>query len=307
MRMLGSVARLAIAIALGGPLALSVHAEEKTHGETDLVPGHAFRDCDECPEMVVVPAGSFTMGSPTSEPGSLDVEGPQHRVTIARPFAVGRYEVTFAEWDACVSASGCSYAPHDGSIGFGPSFGRGKHPVINVSWDDTKQYVSWINSKVGKQVYRLLTEAEWEYAARAATTTPYAFGDTLSKSMAQFGANRTAPVGSFPPNEFGLFDMHGNVLEWVQDCWNDSYEGAPLDGSAWTTGACGRRVVRGGAWNHPQRYLRAAYRDANSPDARGYILGFRLARTLEVLIAASPKAVPSDATKSEALPSRVAL
>jgi formylglycine-generating enzyme required for sulfatase activity len=299
MRMLGFIARLAIAIALGGTLALPAHAEEKTRAETDLVPGRVFRDCDECPEIVVVPAGSFTMGSPTSEPGSLDTEGPQHPVTIARPFAVGRYEVTFAEWDACVSAGGCSYAPHDGSIGFGFGFGRGKRPVINVSWDDTKQYVSWINSKVGKQVYRLLTEAEWEYAARAATTTPYAFGPTLTRSMAQFNANRTAPVGSFPPNEFGLFDMHGNVSEWVQDCWNDSYEGAPADGSAWTTGECGRRVVRGGAWNHPQRYLRAAYRDANSSDARGYILGFRLARTLEVLIAASPKAVPSDATKSE--------
>jgi formylglycine-generating enzyme required for sulfatase activity len=152
--------------------------------------------------------------------------------------------------------------------------------VINVSWDDTRQYVSWINGKLGKQVYRLLTEAEWEYAARAGTTTPYAFGDTLSESLAQFSVDQTAPVGSFPPNEFGLSDMHGNVSEWVQDCWNDSYKRAPKDGSAWATGECGRRVVRGGAWIHPPRYLRAAYRDANSSDARGYLLGFRLARTL---------------------------
>ena len=322
--MLGFIARLAIATALGGTLALlarHAHAEEKTRAETNLKPGRVFRDCDECPQMVVLPAGTFTMGSPAREPGHLDTEGPRHRVTIARPFAVGRYEVTFAEWDACVYAGGCSYAPHDGSVGFGPGFGRGKRPVINVSWDDTKHYVSWINGKVGKQVYRLLTEAEWEYAARAGTTTPYAFGHTLSKSqrsgivredharraprpverLAQFSADRTALVGSFPPNEFGLSDMHGNVSEWVQDCWNGSYKRAPTDGSAWTTGECGRRVVRGGAWMHPQRYLRAAYRDANSSDARGSLLGFRLARTLggPDLFAASRKAVPSDATRSD--------
>ena len=287
--MLGFIARLAIAIILGGALALvaPAHAEEKQGAEAELKPGHMFRDCAECPEMVVVPTGTFIMGSPASEPERLDTEDPQRRVTIARPIAVGRYEVTFAEWDACVSAGGCSYAPHDGSVGFGLGFGRGKRPVINVSWDDTKQYVSWINGKVGKQVYRLLTEAEWEYAARAGATTPYAFGATLSERLAQFSADRTAPVGSFPPNEFGLSDMHGNVSEWVQDCWNGSYEGAPTDGSAWTTGECGRRVVRGGSWMQPQRYLRAAYRDANSSDARGYLLGFRLARTLEVLLAAS--------------------
>ena len=289
MRMLSFIARLAIAIILGGALALvaPAHAEEKQQAEAEVKPGHMFRDCAECPEMVVVPTGTFIMGSPASEPERLDTEGPQRPVTIARPIAVGRYEVTFAEWDACVSAGGCSYAPHDGSVGFGLGFGRGKRPVINVSWDDTKQYVSWINGKVGKQVYRLLTEAEWEYAARAGATTPYAFGATLSERLAQFSADRTAPVGSFPPNEFGLSDMHGNVSEWVQDCWNGSYERAPTDGSGWTTGECGRRVVRGGAWMHPQRYLRAAYRDANSSDARGYLLGFRLARTLEVLLAAS--------------------
>ena len=289
MRMLSFIARLAIAIILGGALALvaPAHAEEKQQAEAEVKPGHMFRDCAECPEMVVVPTGTFIMGSPASEPERLDTKGPQRPVTIARPIAVGRYEVTFAEWDACVSAGGCSYAPHDGSVGFGLGFGRGKRPVINVSWDDTKQYVSWINGKLGKQVYRLLTEAEWEYAARAGATTPYAFGATLSERLAQFSADRTAPVGSFPPNEFGLSDMHGNVSEWVQDCWNGSYERAPTDGSGWTTGECGRRVVRGGAWMHPQRYLRAAYRDANSSDARGYLLGFRLARTLEVLLAAS--------------------
>jgi formylglycine-generating enzyme required for sulfatase activity len=281
--MFGSIVRLAIAMVLGGAaavLAQPAHAQEKTHAAAELKPGRVFRDCAECPQMVVMPAGSFTMGSPARESGRNDSEGPQRRVTIARPFSVGRYEVTFAEWDACVSDGGCSYAPHDGSVGFGPGFGRGKHPVINVSWDDTRQYLSWINGKVGKQVYRLLTEAEWEYAARAGTRTPYAFGAAISESLAQFSANRTAPVGSFPPNELGLSDMHGNVSEWVQDCWNSSYKRAPTDGSAWTTGECGRRVVRGGAWMHPQRYLRAAYRDASPTDARAYLLGFRLARTL---------------------------
>jgi formylglycine-generating enzyme required for sulfatase activity len=303
--MLGFIARLVIATALGSTLGLlerSAYAEEKEFVEAKLKPGRVFRDCTECPEMVVLPAGAFTMGSPTSEPGRLDAEGPPHRVTIARSFAVGRYEVTFAEWDACVSASGCSYAPHDGMYSSG--WGRGRRPVINVSWDDTRQYVSWINAKIGKQVYRLLTEAEWEYAARAGTTTPYAFGDILSlgqlpgtiqedyarrvprrvpspvERLAQFSAGGTVPVGSFPPNEFGLSDMHGNALEWVQDCWNDSYKRAPTDGSGWTTGDCGRRVVRGGAWMHPQRYLRSAHRDANSADARASLLGFRLARTL---------------------------
>jgi len=293
MRMLGFIARPALAIVLGGALAIHappIHAQEKQPSEAELELGRVFRDCAECPEMVVVPAGSFIMGSPVSEPERLATEGPQHRVTIPRPFAVGRFEVTFAEWDACVSAGGCSYAPHDGMLGFGYGWGRGRRPVINVSWDDTRQYVSWINGKVGKQVYRLLTEAEWEYAARAGAKTAYAFGNTLSRSLAPLSVYKTAPVGLFPPNAFGLSDMHGNVWEWVEDCWNDSYEGAPENGAAWTTGECDRRVARGGSWMHPPRYLRAAHRDAHASDARSGDLGFRLARTLEVLIAeVSPK------------------
>src|SRR5262245_27551072 len=166
--MLGFIARFVIATALGSTLGLlerPAYAQEKEFVEVKLKPGRVFRDCAECPEMVVLPAGAFIMGSPASEPGRLDPEGPPHRVTIARPFAVGRYEVAFAEWDVCVSAGGCSHVPHDGMYSRG--WGRGRRPVINVSWDDTRQYVSWINAKIGKQVYRLLTEAEWEYAARA--------------------------------------------------------------------------------------------------------------------------------------------
>jgi formylglycine-generating enzyme required for sulfatase activity len=195
------IARLAIAIGLGCDLALLARpalAEEKRRAQAELKPGRVFRDCGECPEMVVVPAGSFTMGSAAREPGRTGAEGPQRRVTIGRPFAVGRYEVTFAEWDACVSAGGCSHAPHDGSVGFGPGFGRGKRPVINVSWDDTRQYVSWINGKVGKQVYRLLTEAEWEHAARAGTTTAYAFV--------------TAPLLRSPSHHFGTVDAFTGPL-----------------------------------------------------------------------------------------------
>ena len=222
--------------------------EEKRVAEADLTPGRVFRDCDECPEMVVVPAGSFMMGSPASEAGRDADEGPQHRVTIARPFAVGKFEVTFAEWDACVAAGGCKHMPGD------ERGGRGKRPVTNVSWDNiTKEYLPWLSPRTGK-AYRLLTEAEWEYAARAGTTTRYAFGDTISKSQAQYSesilgsAGRTVEAGSFPANRFGLHDMHGNVWEWVQDCWNGSYNGAPSDGSAWTTRDCSLRVLRGGSW-----------------------------------------------------------
>jgi len=255
--------------------------------EVDLLrPGRVFRDCPDCPEMVVVPAGSFLMGSPGSEEGRDADEAPRHRVTIARPFAAGKFEVTFAEWDACVAAGGCQHRPGDAG------WGRGKRPVINVSWDDiTNDYMPWLSRKTGK-TYRLLTEAEWEYAARAGTTTPFSTGLTITTSQANFNADytyggsakgtyrqRTVEVGSFPPNAFGLYDMHGNVSEWVQDCWNMNYSRAPSDGSAWTSGDCGRRVYRGGAWQQLPQYLRAASRSFSS-GRRDDSGGFRVARTL---------------------------
>ena len=247
--------------------------------EPALAPGRVFRDCpDVCPEMVVVPSGSFTMGSPESEKNRDSNEGPQQGVTIARSFAVGKFEVTFAEWDACVSAGGCSHRPET-------EWGRGKQPVMRVSWYDTQQYVGWLSRHTGK-TYRLLTEAEWEYAARAWTTTRYAFGDTISKSQAQFSegtwgsAGKTVAVGSFRPNAFGLYDMHGNVWEWVQDCWNDSHNGAPTDGSALATGDCSRRVLRGGSWDYYPWYLRAASRGRGTTVVRGIDLGFRVGRML---------------------------
>jgi formylglycine-generating enzyme required for sulfatase activity len=263
--------------------------------ERALKRGDTFKECDVCPEMVVVAAGSFTMGSPANEAGRFLNEGPQRRVTIARPFAVGKFEVTFAEWDACVAAGGCKHRPED------EGWGRGNRPVIHVSWDDiTEEYLPWLSRKTGK-TYRLLTEAEWEYAARAGSTTRYHFGDNerdlctygnvadltakqkhkdWTITNCRDGYVNTASVGSFQPNAFGLYDMHGNVWEWVQDCENESYGGAPSDGSAWTAGDCGRRILRGGAWNFDAQFLRSAYRGGNSADVRISINGFRVGRTL---------------------------
>ena len=257
--------------------------------EYNFPAGEKLRDCAVCPEMVIVPAGLFTMGSPASEEGRNDDEGPLRRVMILRPFAVGKYEVTFAEWRACVAGGGCNrYRPAD------RNWGRARRPVINVNWDDAKSYVTWLSRKTGKR-YRLLTEAEWEYAARAGTTSPFHFGSTISTDRANYNGNyiyksggegvyreQTVPVGSFPANDFGLHDMHGNASEWVEDCWHDSYAGAPLDGSAWTTGGeCGRRVSRGGSWyDRAPRSLRSADRFGNVTGVRSPTLGFRIARTL---------------------------
>ena len=216
--------------------------------------GSAFRDCPQCPEMVVVPAGSFMMGSPPSEKYRSNDEGPQRRVTFGHAFAVGKYEVTFAEWDACASDGGCGgRRPGD------QDWGRGKRPVIFVSWEDAKSYARWLSRKTGK-AYRLPSEAEWEYAARAGTTGPYHTGGTIATDQANYDIGQTVPVGSFGGSDFGLHDMHGNVWEWVEDCWNGSYAGAPSDGSAWESGNCGRQILRGGSWGGDPGYLRSANR-----------------------------------------------
>ena len=228
------------------------------------------------------------MGSPAEEKHRDDDEGPRHKVTINDPFAVGVYEVTFNEWDYCVRQGGCrGYRPND------KGWGRRDRPVINVSWHDAKAYVQWLSQKTGKP-YRLLTEAEWEYAARAGTTTPFHFGNTISTDQANYDGNyaygsgtkgryrkQTIPVGSFSANDFGLYDMHGNVWEWVEDCWHDSYRGAPTDGSAWIArGDCSKRVDRGGSWNGSPVLLRSAYRDWNDSGVRYNNIGFRVALTL---------------------------
>ncbi|MGE3989901.1 MAG: SUMF1/EgtB/PvdO family nonheme iron enzyme [Pseudorhodoplanes sp.] len=251
-------------------------------------PGDTFKECELCPEMVVVSAGSFAMGSPASEKGRSTDEGPQHRVAFARPFAVGKFAVTFDQWDACVADGGCGgYRPAD------QAWGRGKRPVINVSWDDAKAYLAWLSRRTGK-TYRLPSEAEREYVARAGTTTPFWWGATISSQQANYDGTstygdgrkgeyrrRTLPVDSFQPNPFGLYQVHGNVWEWMEDCWNGSYAGAPADGSAWTAGDCGRRVLRGGSWNYYPEALRSADRDASTSSYRGIYNGFRVARSLD--------------------------
>ncbi len=242
-----------------------------------LAPGQTFRDCPECPEMVVVPAGRFTMGSTwPAEPNRDSDEGPTHEVNI-RSFALGKYEVTFAEYESCVQDGVCSYRPDDAG------WGRDYRPVLNMAWNDAQSYVTWLSRKSRKS-YRLPSESEWEYAARAGTTTPYSFGRTITPQQANFGRNvgKTSPVGSYPSNGWGLHDMHGNVWEWVEDCSHQSYEGAPRDGSAWTTGntLCGQRVLRGGSWYDVPRLLRAANRSWVYSSVRVDEHGFRVARTL---------------------------
>jgi formylglycine-generating enzyme required for sulfatase activity len=242
--------------------------------------GQSFRDrlangppCPTCPELVVVPAGSFTMGSPASEPGHFADEGPQHQVNLSKPFAVGRFAVTFDEWDACVADGGCSRRPGD------QGWGRGRLPAINVWWSDAKSYAEWLSRKTGK-TYRLLSEAEREYVTRAGTSTPYWWGSDISKSQANYQASKPMPVDSFAPNAWGLYQVHGNVWEWTEDCWNSNYGGAPADGSAWTAGDCNRRVVRGGSWDYFPPVLRSASRSGLATGNRYYNLGFRVGRTL---------------------------
>ena len=250
--------------------------------------GGKFRDCAECPQMVVVPSGSFMMGSPGGEKGRGDNEGPRHCVRIGYRFAVGVYEVTFAEWDACANAGGCGgYRPND------RGWGRGNRPVTDVSWEDAQSYVQWLSERTGQR-YRLLSESEWEFVARAGTTTPFHFGTTISTEQANYNGNytygggrkglyreKTVSVGSFSANGWGVHDVHGNVWEWVEDCWNDSYTGAPAEGSAWERGDCSARVLRGGSWVSEPGNLRAANRGRSYPGLRSISdVGFRIARTL---------------------------
>ncbi|HEX3913005.1 MAG TPA: SUMF1/EgtB/PvdO family nonheme iron enzyme, partial [Steroidobacteraceae bacterium] len=258
--------------------------------ERALRSGDTFRECatdqdkDYCPEMVVIPAGSFMMGSPSTEKGRLETEEPQHRVTIAKRFAVSKLELTFGEWDTCVDYGDCD--PHVSDVGWG----RGRQPLFYVSWNDAQRYVGWLSKITGKP-YRLLTQAEYEYATRAGTQTAYPWGDEVQMNgtaMADckgcgghWDGKQTAPVGSFPPNAFGLYDMVGNVWKWVEDCSHKNYDGAPADGSAWIEGGnCNRRVVVGGAWNTGPADVRSASHNSSSIGYHGDDLGIRVGRTL---------------------------
>jgi formylglycine-generating enzyme required for sulfatase activity len=259
--------------------------------ERALRPKDTFKECDTCPEMVVVPAGSFTMGSPAGEAQRGSDEGPQRRVTFSRQFAVGKLAVTFDEWDACAADGGCTYYGQ-GYVPSDEGWGRGRRPVINISWDDAKAYLAWLSRKTGK-TYRLLSEAEREYVARAGSTTPFWWGWPISTSQANYDGNhvysggskgenrqKTVPVDSFQPNPWGLYQVHGNVREWVEDCHQGSYGGAPTDGLAWISGDCTRRGLRGGSWLDYPWDLRSARRLWYSADYRKPYLGFRVARTL---------------------------
>ena len=275
------------------------------HGAAQEV-GEVFQDCEACPMMVVVPAGTFLMGSPDSETetsvGGADGEKPQHAVTIGAPFAIGFYEVAFAEWDACVRAGGC-----DGYLPADEGWGRGWRPVINVSWHQAQGYVGWLSAETGER-YRLPSEAEWEYAARAGTNTKRYWGDDPTAQCrhangydldaatqlppspnpnvgpvdCRDGHVHTAPLGTFRPNAFGLYDILGNVAEWTEDCWRSpprqdhatrlpfkAYDGAPDDGSAWTEGPCDHRVKRGGSWGTISRSIRVAARALQDAPAPG--------------------------------------
>lgn len=290
------------------------------------VPGGTFRDCPECPEMVPIPAGNFVMGSHAREVGRDGDEGPQHEVRVGT-FALSRYEVTLAEYKAFVrdtgfDTSGCTIWAEDrwtsdqAASWRNPGFGQTeRQPVVCVSWTDAQAYVVWLSGKTG-HAYRLPSEAEWEYAARARTTTARYWGESpdsgctysnvadrslrerypdwvvdqgekarypewIAGHACEDGYVYTAPVSSFEPNAFGLHDMLGNVWEWVEDCWNASYVGAPEDGSAWTSGDCSHRVARGGGWDDFRRFVRSANRARWHSQVRAGGLGFRVARTLE--------------------------
>lgn len=321
---------------------ITISPFSQTKNTSSPKPGQTFRDCPDCPEMIVIPAGSFTMGSTVSELGNnfytkyeLSLEGALRVVSI-RKFAAGKFDITRGEWAAFVNATnrttrgGCSWSglPQDSTkniwdpnpvaswknLGFPQD---DNHPVVCVTWDDAQDYVRWLSQKTGAH-YRLLTEAEWEYAARAGTSTAYPWGDSASHEYANYGTDTTAgvgfasgrdkwittsPVGSFPPNQFGLYDMHGNVLQWVEDCFSPSYSGLPTDGSAYKTdvplkmegdlwqwmngkSSCSFHICRGGDSWDPPPLIRSASRNWG-PAEGGTIhdygsagLGFRVARTL---------------------------
>jgi formylglycine-generating enzyme required for sulfatase activity len=274
--------------AVAPPVAIPLAPVKKLAETQAMKPADTFKNCTICPQMIVVPAGTFTMGSPKTELGRESYEGPQHIVIFSEQFAVGEFAVTFDEWDACVADGGCNgYSPPD------EHWGRGRRPVINVSWDDAQTYVHWVSQKTGKP-YRLLSEAEREYVTRAGTSTPFWFGSSISPAQANYNGSvpygngpkgeyrrATVPVDSFLPNAWGLFQVHGNVFEWTGDCWQDSYTGAPTDGSAFRAGDCNVPVLRGASWRSNPSKLRSAQRNWwGGTTGRDNEVGFRVGRSL---------------------------
>ncbi|MFT3936992.1 MAG: formylglycine-generating enzyme family protein [Chitinophagaceae bacterium] len=277
-------------------------------------PGQVFKDCSRCPEMVVIPGGSFMMGSPENEPGRDSMEGPQHKVTVAA-FAMGKFHITRGQWNYFVmvtnrpAGNGCAWSGLPGEkpwamnpaaswehLGFPQD---DTHPAVCLSWKDVNDYVKWLSISTGYK-YRLPTEAEWEYAARAGSVTAYPWGDTASHELMNYGADSgwtgiaagkdqwvgTSPVGSFPANAFGLYDMPGNVMQFTADCLSTSYQGVPANGTAFQKDSCTSRIIRGGDWGDPPGMLRSAFRNyAPAPgstldDYRSAGLGLRVVRIL---------------------------
>ncbi len=260
------------ALALIATAPVSAQVDENT-----LVAGDIFKDCDICPELVVIPPGSFVMGSPVGKPR----EKPLRRITLKKRSAMGRFETTFAEYDACTAAGGCSKKIYD------REWGRGRRPVMNVLYTDIQEYMRWISKKTGK-TYRLPSEAEWEYAARADSDTEYWWGDDMIKGEAncrgcgtQWSGVKSAPVGSFKPSPWGLYDVHGNVLEMVEDCWTTSHKGVDPYGKAKVFPNCPNRVVKGGAWYYLSRVSRSASRARNDMRVFSYFIGFRVLREMD--------------------------
>jgi formylglycine-generating enzyme required for sulfatase activity len=303
--MVGSRRALLACLLISGILAVLNAAHAEVHTERE------FQECSDCPAMIGIPAGKFLMGSPATERGRFDAEGPQHAVSL-RAFAIGKYEVTTAEFLTFLRATGYQPAPCNPILGLTwQSPGRGLayppgltdpplEPAVCLSWNDAQAYIKWLNGKVrgtgtssnsSDGPYRLPSEAEWEYAARAGTIAARWWGDAIGVGNAncdgcgsQWDGTLIAPVGSFGPNPFGLYDMLGNVWQWVDDCWNESYVGAPTDGSTWTTGDCSKHVLRGGSWSNVPIFIRSAIRSKSDATGRDFdysiYAGFRLARTL---------------------------
>ncbi|MEQ8246253.1 MAG: formylglycine-generating enzyme family protein [Alphaproteobacteria bacterium] len=239
--------------------------------------GKPFKECDECPEMVAIPSGNYWMGRDDGK----SVETPAVPVAVLKPFALSRYEVTWDEWLACVEAGPCTHIPSD------HHWGRGRQPIMNITWQDAQDYVGFLRARTG-QPYRLPVEAEWEYAARAGTDTFFPWGDEAGtynancrKCGTPWDGQGNAPVGTFKPNAFGLYDMHGNVWEWTEDCWNPTHDGAPTIARARTDGDCERRVIRSGSWYYIPRLMASTYRDRHPAKLFSYNIGIRVARDLD--------------------------
>ena len=242
-----------------------------------VAPFSFFKDCETCPELVALPAGQFIMGSDERH----KVENPAHSVTIGKAFAIGRYEVTFDEWKVCFDAASCGNKMPDDH-----HWGTGRRPIINVTWWDAQAYIRWLKKTTGHK-YRMPSEAEWEYAARAGTTTAYSWGDEATglalgncRDCGEKISHQTEPVGSFKPNPWGLYDVHGNVWEWIADCWHPSNAGAPADGSVRMAEKCRERAMRSGSWYYFSKNLRSSWRFKNDARVRSYGIGFRVVREL---------------------------